>query len=107
MHDNIINAHRLIGETIHEPETERRGRIVGVDQSRSVPVIFVIWQEQPGIQRFELTRDELRQLADACGRSRSADRDKKAEHKGDDTRASLEDATFVSPEPAQRRVGFR
>ncbi|MGM8932490.1 hypothetical protein [Salinicola halophyticus] len=107
MQDNIINAHRLIGETIHEPETERRGRIVGVDQSRSVPVIFVIWQEQSGIQRFELTRDELRQLAEACGRARPADHDTKAERKSDDTGASLEDATFVSPELNQRRVGSR
>jgi len=107
MQDTIINAHRLIGENIREPETERRGRIVGVDQSRSVPFIFVIWQQQSGIQRFELTRDELRQLADACGRARSTDHDTQAERKDDDTRASLEDATFVSPEPAQRRVGSR
>jgi hypothetical protein len=106
MHDNIINAHRLIGETIHEPETERRGRIVGVDQSRSVPVIFVIWQEQSGIQRFELTRDELRQLADACSH-RSAGHDVQARREGDDTSASLDDATFVSPELNQRRVGSR
>ncbi|WP_110655403.1 hypothetical protein [Salinicola halimionae] len=106
MHDNIINAHRLIGETIHEPETERRGRIVGVDQSRSVPVIFVIWQEQSGIQRFELTRDELRQLAEACSR-RSPGHDAQATRKDDDTSASLGDATFVSPELNQRRVGSR
>ncbi|WP_139313657.1 hypothetical protein [Salinicola sp. MH3R3-1] len=107
MQDNIINAHRLIGETIHEPETERRGRIVGVDQSRAVPVIFVIWQEQSGIQRFELTRDELRQLAEACGRARSTGHGTKAERKSNDTGASLEDATFVSPELNQRRVGSR
>ncbi|WP_110649348.1 hypothetical protein [Salinicola peritrichatus] len=71
MQETIINAHRLIGETVREPGEERRGRIVGVDQSRSVPVIFVIWQGQEGIHRVELTVDELRQLAEACNRHRS------------------------------------
>jgi len=106
MQDSIINAHRLIGETIHDPGEDRRGRIVGVDQSRSVPVIFVIWQEQTGIQRFELTRDELRQLTEACSRSCSVGHDPQA--KGSDgTQAGFDDEASFWPAFVQRRVGFR
>lgn len=105
MQDNIINAHRLIGETIRDPEEKRLGKIVGVDQSRSVPVIFVIWQEQAGMHRFELTRDELRQLADACCHARAKSRDYRA--RGDDEARSSSDDASSSPAVAQRRVGFR
>lgn len=106
MQDNIINAHRLIGETIRDPEEKRLGKIVGVDQSRSVPVIFVIWQERAGIQRFELTRDELRQLADACCRAQSKSREHRAKG-NDEARTSSDDDASSSPAVAQRRVGFR
>ena len=105
MQDNIINAHRLIGETIRDPEEKRLGKIVGVDQSRSVPVIFVIWQEQAGMHRFELTRDELRQLTHACCRAQSKGRDHRAS--GHDEARTSSDETSSSPAVAQRRVGFR
>ncbi len=108
MQDTIINAHRLIGETIQEPGEPRRGRIVGVDQSRAVPVIFVIWQEQSGIQRFELTRDELSQLASACLRRQSGRPSKtEADPRDDRGWTSDESATFDSHASSRRRVGSR
>ncbi|OLO02792.1 MULTISPECIES: hypothetical protein [Salinicola] len=106
MQDNIINAHRLIGEIIHDPGEERRGKIVGVDQARSTPVIFVIWQERAGIQRFELTRDELRQLADACCRPRPTAQDRRGRG-SDDAPVSSDDGVSASSAFAQRRVGYR
>ncbi|WP_164999495.1 hypothetical protein [Salinicola tamaricis] len=48
MQQTILNAHRLIGETLREPGRERLGRIVGVDQARRVPLVFVLWQDQQG-----------------------------------------------------------
>lgn len=66
MNETRINAHRLIGESVREPKQQYSGRIVGVDQSRAEPVLFVIWQDQPGIHRIELTFDELRELSQAC-----------------------------------------
>ncbi|MDH4572211.1 hypothetical protein CUR86_06875 [Salinicola acroporae] len=108
MQDTIINAHRLIGETIQEPGEPRRGRIVGVDQSRPVPVIFVIWQEQSGIHRFELTRDELSQLASACQRRQSGWSSKpEADTRDDGKRRSEESSTFDSHASPRRRVGSR
>ncbi|KFF47939.1 hypothetical protein GY26_17325 [Gammaproteobacteria bacterium MFB021] len=68
MQQTILNAHRLIGETLREPGRERLGRIVGVDQARRVPVVFVLWQGQQGIQRIELSVDDLRRLVASCER---------------------------------------
>ncbi len=66
MQQTILNAHRLIGETLREPGRERLGRIVGVDQARRVPLVFVLWQDQQGIQRIELSVDDLRRLVASC-----------------------------------------
>ncbi|WP_251977952.1 hypothetical protein [Salinicola avicenniae] len=100
MQDTITNAHRLIGENIREPGEARCGRIVGVDQYRAQPVIFVIWQGQEGIHRFELTFDELGQLAEACieRQDRGARRESTVDQH-DDADASR---TF-----SRRRVGSR
>lgn len=107
MQDNITNAHRLIGETIREPGDERRGRIVGVDQARVVPVIFVIWHEQPGIQRVELARGELRQLADACARASAVDDGASGERgRKRDSAPSTGEASSM-PALNRRRVGSR
>lgn len=101
MQETIINAHRLIGETIRESGEERCGRIVGVDQSRSVPVVFVIWQGQEGIHRVELTVDELRQLSEACHRRqpRQAEMDGTPQDEDEDPSAAVP--------VSRRRVGFR
>lgn len=107
MQDNITNAHRLIGETIREPGDERRGRIVGVDQSRPVPVIFVIWHEQAGIQRVELTREELCQLAEACGRENRAGEPPDTEDGAGRSDVSSETGATFTPEFSQRRAGSR
>ncbi|WP_110685395.1 hypothetical protein [Salinicola aestuarinus] len=92
-----INAHRLIGESVREPGQERCGRIVGVDQSRATPVVFVIWQEQEGIHRVELTFDELRQLAGACER-----RDPMSPPADD---AATDVSALAEPTDYRRRVG--
>lgn len=107
MQDTIINAHRLIGETIQEPGEPRRGRVVGVDQSRPAPVIFVIWQEQSGIQRFELTRDELSRLASACHLRQSGQASEREDDVLDGEEASSDESRSASHVPARRRVGSR
>lgn len=104
MQDMVINAHRLIGETIREPGEERRGRIVGVDQSRAVPVIFVIWHGQEGIQRIELAFDELRQLAEACSQRQA---NPPEQHDIPEGLVSEDVESPASPALPRRRVGSR
>lgn len=105
MQETIINAHRLIGETIRESGEARSGRIVGVDQSRTVPVIFVIWGGQSGIQRIEVTFDELRQLAEACRQRYAQVASRDGSRKAATSRVSAEAETGqMIP---RRRVGSR
>lgn len=102
MQQTILNAHRLIGETLREPGRERLGRIVGVDQARRVPVVFVLWQGQQGIQRIELSVDDLRQLVAACERRLSAS------GLASDAAVSTTGATSRDTEIApRRRAGLR
>ncbi|WP_110668915.1 hypothetical protein [Salinicola halophilus] len=99
MEQTRINAHRLIGESVREPGQERCGKIVGVDQSRATPVVFVIWQGQEGIHRVELTVDELRQLAHACEHREPASRTT------DDSESDV--SAVAEPADFRRRVGSR
>ncbi|GHB16002.1 hypothetical protein [Salinicola rhizosphaerae] len=111
MQETIINAHRLIGETIRESGEARSGRIVGVDQSRSIPVIFVIWGGQAGIQRIEVTVDELRQLAEACRKRYAQVASREGSRQAGTPRVSTETETRKEPETGRviprRRVGSR
>ncbi|WP_353981315.1 hypothetical protein [Salinicola endophyticus] len=102
MQQTILNAHRLIGETLREPGRERLGRIVGVDQARRVPVVFVLWQGQQGIQRIELSVDDLRQLAASCER-RYAAANLATDASGSTTGDTSRD-TEIAP---RRRAGLR
>ncbi|WFF40361.1 hypothetical protein EVC62_01975 [Salinicola endophyticus] len=102
MQQTILNAHRLIGETLREPGRERLGRIVGVDQARRVPLVFVLWQGQQGIQRIELSVDDLRQLVASCER-RYATANPATDAAGSATSDTYRDAE-VAP---RRRAGLR
>lgn len=66
MNASVDQAHRLIGARLRDPQQRCEGRIVGVDQTRGAPALWVVWEGQPQAQRVELTQQELHELVQAC-----------------------------------------
>ncbi|WP_459872935.1 hypothetical protein [Halomonas shantousis] len=65
MRDYVPQAHLLVGSTLRDARHDRQGRIVGVDQSRHAPAIFVVWSGQAKGERVALEVDELHGLVQA------------------------------------------
>ncbi|WP_136068845.1 hypothetical protein [Modicisalibacter radicis] len=66
MNASVDQAHRLIGARLRDPQRRCEGRIVGVDQTREAPALWVVWEDQPQAQRAELAQHELHALVQAC-----------------------------------------
>lgn len=66
MNMSVDQAHRLIGARLRDPQRRCQGRIVGVDQTRETPALWVVWENQPQAQRADLTPHDLQALVEAC-----------------------------------------
>ncbi|MEC9482080.1 MAG: hypothetical protein UMU75_01990 [Halomonas sp.] len=66
MRDSVTQAQHLIGATLHDPQRRRQGRIVGVDQTRDLPALLIVWDGQGQAERVALPVRELRDLVTAC-----------------------------------------
>lgn len=66
MRDSVAQAHLLIGATLRDPQRQREGRVVGVDQTRDVPALWMVWSDQARAERVTLSRPELSRLVEGC-----------------------------------------
>ncbi|MBZ9557714.1 MULTISPECIES: hypothetical protein [unclassified Modicisalibacter] len=66
MRDSVAQAHLLIGATLRDPQRQREGRVVGVDQTRDVPALWLVWSDQSRAERVTLSRPELSRLVEGC-----------------------------------------
>ncbi|MBZ9540362.1 hypothetical protein KGQ90_15695 [Modicisalibacter tunisiensis] len=66
MRDCVAQAHLLIGATLRDPERQREGRVVGVDQTREAPALWILWVEGAGAERVVMSHRELAALAAGC-----------------------------------------
>ncbi|MBZ9566204.1 hypothetical protein [Modicisalibacter tunisiensis] len=56
----------MIGATLRDPERQREGRVVGVDQTREAPALWILWVEGAGAERVVMSHRELAALAAGC-----------------------------------------
>ncbi|WP_089726333.1 hypothetical protein [Modicisalibacter muralis] len=75
MHDSVAQAHHLIGARLRDPQRRSMGQVVGVDQTRDLPALLIIWEGQVTPARVPLSVRELHELVQACviGRTISTD----------------------------------
>ncbi|MHB0775757.1 hypothetical protein [Halomonas sp. WWR20] len=105
MRDYVPQAHLLIGSTLRDARHDRQGRIVGVDQSRHAPAIFVVWSGQPQAERVALEMDQLRALVRAFLEVPERKKDSSAS-RGATPRHQMHTASELHYEP-KKRVGVR
>lgn len=85
MNASIEQAHRLIGARLRDPQRRCEGRIVGVDQTREAPALWVVWEGQPQAQRAELTPHDLHELVQACIAPKRLADDERSADEGEQT----------------------
>lgn len=66
MRDSVAQAHHLIGARLRDPQRQRMGQVVGVDQTRDLPALLIIWEGQTTPARVPLSVRELHELVQAC-----------------------------------------
>lgn len=66
MRDSVTQAHHLIGARLRDPQRRTMGQVVGVDQTRDLPALLIIWEGQVAPARVPLSVRELRELVQAC-----------------------------------------
>lgn len=62
MHDSVDGVHTLLGSRLRDARRGREGRIVGVDQTRPTPALLMVWETGRGVERVNLSSEELRAL---------------------------------------------
>ena len=66
MRDSVAQAHHLIGARLRDPQRRFMGQVVGVDQTRDLPALLIIWEGQVTPARVPLSVRELHELVHAC-----------------------------------------
>lgn len=93
----VSDIHYLLGSTLRDPENDRVGRVVGLNQHYERPIIDVLWEDAHRVERVEITFDQLESLMTLARSKNRAERD---ETRGQQTAAGS-DATSSSSEAAQ------
>lgn len=66
MRDNVAQAHLLIGARLRDPQRGSMGCVVGVDQTRDLPALLIVWEGQVQAARVPLSARELHELVKSC-----------------------------------------
>lgn len=66
MRNSVTQVQSLLGARLRDSRHRRLGRIVGVDQTRDLPALLIVWEGQMSPERVSLSAEELRELVGAC-----------------------------------------